>query len=307
MKHEWFNQQTAFLNAKLGLYQLSAGRNFFFDPTPSFYGLICQGTTDALNQGLRRLADHIIAPSSPVIDPWEGSADPLTTQDYDWTMQSGPAGMIRYDGPLRSRIQIAITNKHSPHILGATLAHELAHHFLINKGIYYPDVAENERMTDFATVFLGLGKLTLNGYNPMQWSIRRGDKIINYSYKVGYLSSQEIADAMVHVCAFRSIPLSEIKANLTSASCERLHVAFINERIRRPKQWLKKYFWRLLSSRNRRITPSSEAKPATSSRETTQITEKIIQCSKCGQKLRIPNRMQPLRVACPSCRNTFEV
>jgi hypothetical protein len=109
-----------------------------------------------------------------------------------------------------------ITNKHSPHILGATLAHELAHHFLVNKGIYYPDVAENERMTDFATVFLGLGKLTLIGYNPMQWSVRRGDKIINYSYKVGYLSSQEIADAMVHVCAFRSIPLSEIKAKINN-------------------------------------------------------------------------------------------
>jgi len=59
---EWINKQIAFLNMKLGLFQPSAGSDFFFDPTPGFYGFISQGSTAALNDAIRRLADHIMSP-----------------------------------------------------------------------------------------------------------------------------------------------------------------------------------------------------------------------------------------------------
>ena len=212
---EWIDTQIGFLNLRLGIYQPSAGRDFYFDPTPGFYGFITQGSTPALNEAMRMLADHIIAPSSPRIEEWDGPANPLTTWDHDWSEQKGPPGMIHYDGPLRSRIKIAVTNKHTPHIMGAILAHELTHHFLANKRIGYPDETENERLTDFATVFLGLGKLTLNGYHPIQWSVPRQDKVVTYTYQVGYLSAREIADVMCRVCAFRSIQLPDVQANLT--------------------------------------------------------------------------------------------
>ena len=80
------------------------------------------------------------------------------------------------------------------------------------------DVTEDERLTDFATVFLGLGKLTLNGYHPIQWSVPRRDKVVTYTYQVGYLSAREIADVMCRVCAFRSIQLPDVQANLTDSA-----------------------------------------------------------------------------------------
>ncbi len=69
--------------------------------------------------------------------------------------------MIRYRGPHHSRIELNSTNKHSPFIMGATLAHELTHHFLDLKNIRYPDVEDNEKLTDLATVYLGFLYRTL--------------------------------------------------------------------------------------------------------------------------------------------------
>jgi hypothetical protein len=104
------------------------GENFFFEPTPGFYGYIAQGKPEALNDAIRILADHIESPSVPFIKDWTGPADPLISVDYNWESDDNdPPGLIKY---YRSRIQINITNKHSPLILEAILAHELTHHYL---------------------------------------------------------------------------------------------------------------------------------------------------------------------------------
>lgn len=84
---EWINTQIGFLNLRLGIYQPSVGRDFYFNPTPGFYGFISQGSTSALNEAMRMLADHIIAPSSPRIEEWDGPDDPLTTWEHDWSEQ----------------------------------------------------------------------------------------------------------------------------------------------------------------------------------------------------------------------------
>jgi len=320
MTPEWINQQLAFLNAKVGLYQVSAGSDFLFDPTPGFYGFICQGTIPVLNDAIRLLADHILAPSSPTIDPWEGPSNPLATADHDWTQQDGPPGMIRYDGPRRSRIQIAITNKHSPHILGAILAHELTHHYLMNRGIGYPDESENERLTDIATVFLDLGKLTLNGYNPIQWSVPRRDNTVTYTYQVGYLSSRQIADAMCRICSFRSIPLPSIEANLTLEAITHLRVAQAEaKRYDSQKQQteLRRLTWERRKEKLRRLLHLPAPKPKTKARSAappSQATNsqketptRIIACLKCGQPLRVPKNESVLLVTCPTCKKVFEL
>lgn len=142
---EWIDRQMAFLSSWLGVYRLNAGDKFFFDPNPGFYGFISQGNTKALNEAM---------------------------------------SLIQYNGPNHSRIQIGITNKHSPFVLGGILAHELTHHFLMTKGIGISNVDENERLTDLATVYIGLGNLTLNGYEELEWTIKRGSEKFIYTYKV---------------------------------------------------------------------------------------------------------------------------
>lgn len=316
---DWINKQIAFLNLRLGIYRLSAGRDFHFDPTPGFYGFISQGSTEALNEAMGMLANHIIAPSSPRIEEWDGPADPLTTMDHDWSKHQGTPGMIHYEGPFRSRIKIAITNKHTPYIMGAILAHELTHHFLANKRLGYPDEAENERFTDFATVFLGLGKLTLNGYEPIQWSLQRGDKIVTYTYQVGYLSTREIAEVMCRVCDFRSIPLADVQENLTQSACDHLNLAqdavIQNERQeqgkqkREAKRELFKEKWRgFLARFRRKPTESISApfSPSTVAKEQNK-RKRIIECIACGQKLRVAETTQPIRVTCRVCGKEFVV
>jgi hypothetical protein len=316
---KWIDTQIGFLNLRLGIYQPAAGRGFYFDPTPGFYGFISQGSTPALNEAMRMLADHIIAPSSPRIEEWDGPANPLTTSDHDWSEQKGPPGMIHYDGPLRSRIKIAVTNKHTPHIMGAILAHELTHHFLANKRIGYPDETENERLTDFATVFLGLGKLTLNGYHPIQWSLPRENRVVTYTYQVGYLSAREIADAMCRVCAFRSIPIPDVQANLTDNA--RGHLAAAQDAVarherrkreeqeREARRVRRRQKWRDLVSRFRR-RPSPAAQdpaPEPPATEPEQMKKRVVACISCGQKLRIPETAEAIRVSCRACGTSFVV
>lgn len=222
--------------------------------------------------------------------------------------------MIRYDGPLRSRIQIAITNKHTPFIMGAILAHELTHHVLANKNIGYPNVEENERFTDFATVFLGLGKLTLNGYEPIEWSISKLDKTSTYTYQVGYLSSREIADVFQYVCDFRSIVPQEVQSNLTPVARDHLDVSVRNERQRkcqkektirreqRKAKW-KGYLARIFGNRFRQpqTNPSSVQVPRDNS------IKRVIECMVCGQKLRVSYSSQTEHVTCQSCGHIFVV
>ncbi len=148
-----------FLTGRMGIYRLNAGDDFFFDPTPGFYGFVSQGTTRCLNEAMRLLADHIESSSCPIIEEWNGPENPLVTNEYEWTKDKTPPGMIRYSGPNHSRVEIDIANKHSPFVMGAILAHELTHHFLDTKGIRHSDIEENERLTDLATVYVGLGKL----------------------------------------------------------------------------------------------------------------------------------------------------
>ncbi|MCF7855905.1 MAG: hypothetical protein K9N51_13990 [Candidatus Pacebacteria bacterium] len=316
---EWINTQIGFLNLRLGIYQPFAGRDFYFDPTPGFYGFISQGSTSALNEAIRMLADHIIAPSSPRIEEWDGPANPLTTSDHDWSEQKGPPGMIHYDGPLRSRIKIAVTNKHTPHIMGAILAHELTHHFLANKWIGYPDVTEDERLTDFATVFLGLGKLTLNGYHPIQWSVPRKGKVVTYTYQVGYLSAREIADVMCRVCAFRSIQLPDVQANLTDSARGHLAAAqdavvqherrMQEEKERDARRARRRQKWQDFISRfRRRPKPTAEVpKPEPPAARQKETRTRVVACISCGQKLRIPESADAIRVSCRACGKSFVV
>ncbi|MFB3879609.1 MAG: hypothetical protein ACE149_00020 [Armatimonadota bacterium] len=221
---DWMRQQFGYLSLQLGAYKLGDRDGFLFDPTPGFYGLIAQGTTEALNFGMWQLADHVGARGTPVVEEWEGPADPLATLGNDWTHDDAP-GMIRYDGPSRSRIQVALSIKHNALVMGAVLAHELAHHYLMSRRISLAPASENERLTDFATVFLGLGKLTLNGYAPVTWTVNGDRGSVTYTSRVGYLSQQDIAESLLYVCSVRGITEDRMTSQLSDAAVSELERA----------------------------------------------------------------------------------
>ena len=99
--------------------------------------------------------------------------------------------------------------------MGAILAHELTHHFLESKHIHLPSTDENEKLTDLATSYLGLGKLTLNGYEPISWEIIKNGRKSTFTYNVGYLSSYDMALINNKISLFRNINKNKILQNLT--------------------------------------------------------------------------------------------
>lgn len=218
---DWINKQFEFLTGRIGIFKLG-DPDFYYEPTPGFYGFISQGKTEVLNEAIKMLADYIGLSTAPIIEPWKHSENPLTSTDYDFTNDKNPPGFIRYNGPYHSRIELNITNKHSPFVMGAILAHELTHYFLDSKNIRLPNTEENERMTDLASVYIGLGKLTLNGYDPIQWEVLKNSKRIEYTYRVGYLHPYDLALINSKIAKFRAIKFNDLIKNLTEKSQEKV-------------------------------------------------------------------------------------
>lgn len=94
----------------------------------------------------------------------------------------------------------------------AVLAHEICHKVLFAKGLYRPITIENEILVDLATVYLGFGKLSLNGcYNrEVERDIDFQDGKLNintttHKETVGYLSLAQFAIAYCMVCACNGV------------------------------------------------------------------------------------------------------
>jgi hypothetical protein len=113
----------------------------------------------------------------------------------------------------------------------ATLCHEVAHKFLHVNGIRHGNVQiEQEFLTDVATVYLGMGKIMLNGCECQRSEAREeGDKTITttHTLRTGYISRECFAFVYRLVCAMRRIPATQFLAGLSEearksiAACEK--------------------------------------------------------------------------------------
>lgn len=99
----------------------------------------------------------------------------------------------------------------------ATLAHEVTHKYLYENGITCGTGPvkeyENEVLTDIAAVFLGLGKLLLNGCaarGPADTGYLFDESILNS----GYLNRQQLAYVYCVVCAMHGITRRNAERNL---------------------------------------------------------------------------------------------
>jgi hypothetical protein len=103
----------------------------------------------------------------------------------------------------------------------ATLAHEITHAYLHTYNVSCEDELENEKLTDIAAVFLGLGKLMLNGAET-QWNSYDTDPSSNqlqkttHTLKCGYISRVEFVFVYWLICVLRGIPDSDYMKNLHS-------------------------------------------------------------------------------------------
>ena len=101
----------------------------------------------------------------------------------------------------------------------AVLAHEITHKYMqinaISCGTGPLLEYENEILTDITSIFLGFGKLMLNGCEIVKESVN----IVNYTsetFKIGYLNKKQIAFVYRLICAMRKIPKNDMLSGLSS-------------------------------------------------------------------------------------------
>ncbi len=115
-------------------------------------------------------------------------------------------GNIALDNSENVFIEINENYRNHPAQVRAVMAHEICHKVLFINGLYYSEKTkdlENEFLTDLATVYVGFGKLSLNGcYNERQ-TVEYSDvgkKTTTHKESIGYLSLSTFATAYYIVC-----------------------------------------------------------------------------------------------------------
>jgi hypothetical protein len=161
---------------------------FFFEPTDLVYKKLASGDEKELGSVAGSIASHIrIVPT------------PQVTYDWGVKMDLEVAGEFSIS-EVSKIIRIPFFYVGRQYCTGAILAHEMAHAFLTYRGIVLNDPGENEAFTDIASVYVGLGKLMLNGLFYVQ------NRYNGSVYSLGYLPLDLALYCYVKVCAGRGIP-----------------------------------------------------------------------------------------------------
>lgn len=85
---------------------------------------------------------------------------------------------------------------------------------------------DNEILTDITSVFLGFGKIMINGCRSEKIrdeKLPSGTRTITETMKVGYIDREQLSFIYSVSCAMRNIPSSEIIAGLSAESANAVH------------------------------------------------------------------------------------
>lgn len=174
----------------------------------------------------------------PILEPFDfDSADPIQVQEaakriglhlrmptltyiISYSHQKpNTGGNINIETSQDVFIELESDHKQNHHMVLAILAHEICHKYLhLNNQRLFPDY-ENEMLTDAATIFTGLGKLSLNGCERTSVSTERfGYETAEHTttkYKIGYMDKKQFAFVYRLFCEMRKIPKEVVKSGLT--------------------------------------------------------------------------------------------
>jgi len=152
------------------------------------------------------------------------------------TQEKNVAGHIELNNNSDEGVFIEIDEKFKsePEIILAILAHEICHKLIYINGLSQFG-HENEILTDIATIYMGLGKLSLNGCEIVnistntQWSgDERKTTTSTTTQKVGYLSRSQFAFVYKIICEMRRIPNNYAITGLNGNALEVLNRVYFN-------------------------------------------------------------------------------
>jgi hypothetical protein len=121
-------------------------------------------------------------------------------------------------GQARVPIRVSGAAASFPPTLLALLAHELCHKVLFDRGIVLEgtDLASYEVLTEVTAVFLGMGKLLLNGYEFVVTE-RDWDRLleVRHQHRFGYVTVDEVAFMHAMLCRLRAVPEVDARHGLS--------------------------------------------------------------------------------------------
>jgi len=203
MKREWIDEKLNLLSIKLDGFKTDSSR-FFFEPTEEIYKNLESGDENELHFVVAKIAEHLEIPA------------PIVRYDWGLKVDLEVAGQIQNIYQLKA-IRIPFFYVGKKYALGSILAHEMTHAFLFYKGIFLNDQNENEMFTDLTAVFIGLGKLVLNGLTVASNQYLAEVQIL------GYLPLDSIVYVFKNICERRSISLELSIKNLISEAISKIN------------------------------------------------------------------------------------
>lgn len=158
---------------------------------------------------------------------------------------SGVAGHIELNRHANDVfIEVSATLERAPAAILATLAHEITHKFLhvhgVSCGSNLADEYHNEILTDIASIWLGLGKLALNGCDNESVTVERtpdGTRTTTHQHRVGYLNRSDFAFVYLLICTMRGLSSSDYERGLTAAAVDAVRGADVRYRKRLDPNW----------------------------------------------------------------------
>ena len=181
MNEKWIDEYLKMLSSFPGLFNPNS-EQFYFEPTKRIYQKLESGEEKDLQDVTTEISQYLGIFPAPVAK-------------YEWGIKMELEHAGDY---LQYHIRIPFHFVGNKYAVGSILAHEITHAFLELKGIRLKDKDEHERLTDLGTIYIGLGKLTING-------LRSG---------VGYLPQELKIYAYKKIAELRSISKSAAMENL---------------------------------------------------------------------------------------------
>jgi len=119
-------------------------------------------------------------------------------------------------------VEVASDMMKFPDAVAATLCHEACHKWLQVNGLESPIKSDNEILTDITSIFLGFGKIMLNGCSTAN-ELYENAGINTETMKVGYLDRDHLAFVYRMVCAMRKIAAWDYMNGLNRGALSVVH------------------------------------------------------------------------------------
>lgn len=300
MDQEWVKKSLGQLKEKVPNWLIQIKE---FEPTYDFYSRL--SAHKSIPGIVQEICSNIGLQVSPTIEI-VGDSD-VTTLDFNTgrrfdEKEINSAADIRSTSFVSMKIRIGVHQISGPRNLGHILAHESAHHFMSVANIHAESDFENEMLTDLTAVYIGFGKLMLNGAQEDTMEIIT--KPIHLSDQgIPYLGYPLLTYAYLVCQKERGHSQEQIFTNLNDPCASYLRsFEFYSRR--------KNTFWNKIARFFLDIEEAPDCNGRVICEEALRLNpnkHNIVRCISCNISLRIPKSNKKLRVTCPKCKKSFTV